>query len=179
MQLGIIPVSRDQPCFEDFLFDHLEGVFSASSKAQSIYIVYRNESYPICKLELELVTFHYVTLYFTYRNQIFDHIHVRQRINLYCFLVISFVNLAQASEGVTTVNVHGARATNTYKIIMFIKRYLLIYEAMLNKSGFTFTTRATETQSRINFILYLDKSIQNHGSTIIHIYLVVLKARFF
>jgi len=44
------------------------------------------------------------------RNQVFDNVHVRQRINLGS-LVIGF-NLGQTGEGIYTSNIHGARSTD-------------------------------------------------------------------
>jgi len=82
------------------------------------------------------------------RNQVLDNVHVRQRINLGS-LVIGF-NLGQTGEGIYTSNIHGARSTDALP------------------------ARSPECQAGIHLILDLDQSIQDHGSTVVEVNLVVL-----
>jgi len=56
----------------------------------------------------------------------------------------------QASQGVNTVDVHGARTTDTL------------------------TARAAESQSRIDFVLNTDESVQHHGAGLLQVELVAL-----
>ena len=60
----------------------------------------------------------------------------------------------QASQSVNTIDVHGAATTDT------------------------FTARPTESQSRVHFVLYPDKSVQHHGSGFLQIKLVALHGGF-
>ena len=45
-------------------------------------------------------------------DQILDHVHVRQWVDLH--RLRSFVDVAQTCQGVTTINIHGATATDAY-----------------------------------------------------------------
>mmetsp|Transcript_5219 Transcript_5219/g.14639 ORF Transcript_5219/g.14639 Transcript_5219/m.14639 type:complete len:249 (+) Transcript_5219:1756-2502(+) len=72
------------------------------------------------------------------RNQVFENVHVRKGVNLGCLCL--GINVGQASQGVATVNVHGARATNT------------------------FAARSTKGQGGILFALDFNESVQHHGT---------------
>lgn len=80
-------------------------------------------------------------------HQVLDHIHVRKRVDLGGLRGV-LVNIAQAGQGVGTIDVHGATSANTL------------------------TARATEGQGRIDLILDLDKGIQNHGSALVQVHLI-------
>jgi hypothetical protein len=56
----------------------------------------------------------------------------------------------QASQGVNTVDVHSARTTDTL------------------------TARAAESQSRVNFVLNTDESVEHHGAGLLQVELVAL-----
>merc|ERR1719232_64292 len=82
------------------------------------------------------------------RHQVLDNIHVRKRIDFGGF-VISF-NLGQTGESVHTSNIHGARSTDSL------------------------SARSSECETRIHFILDFDQSIQDHGTTVVEVNLIVL-----
>jgi len=70
-------------------------------------------------------------------HQIFDHVHVRQRVDLRGLGQI-VVDAAQAGQSVCAVDVHGARAANA------------------------FAARAAKSQRWVLFVLDFDESVQDH-----------------
>lgn len=83
-------------------------------------------------------------------HQILDHVHVRQRRD---HRGRSRRNLRQAGEAVTAVDVHRAGPADP------------------------FPTRAPERERRIDLVLDLDQSVEDHGPTLFEVYVVVLKLR--
>jgi len=83
-------------------------------------------------------------------NQVLDDVHVRQWVNLRSLVVA--LNFAEASQGVDTANVHGARATNA------------------------FAARPPEGQGWIHLIFDLDESVQDHGAALVQVHVVLLHA---
>lgn len=79
---------------------------------------------------------------------------VGKRINLDRLADVA-VDLRNASQGVATLNVHGARAADT------------------------FTARTTEGQRRVLLVLDFDQSVQNHRSTGVQVDLVRLNVGLF
>lgn len=63
------------------------------------------------------------------------------------------ISHTQASQGVDTVNVHGARTADTL------------------------TARAAESQSRVEFVLNTDQGVQHHGAGLVQVELVALHGR--
>ncbi len=82
-------------------------------------------------------------------DQILDNIHVRQWINLgHISTRLLFplgLNVTKASQGVTSVDVHGARSADSL------------------------TARSAEGQSGILLGFDFDESIQDHGSAVVEI----------
>lgn len=86
------------------------------------------------------------------RDEVLDDVHVRKRIDLdWCrrFLVDSL----QASQGVSTIDVHGAATTDAL------------------------STTPSESERRIDFIFDLDKGIKDHGATLLQVDRVGLQGR--
>jgi hypothetical protein len=84
------------------------------------------------------------------RTQVLEHVHVRQRVDLDGR---SLANLAQASERVDTVNVHGARAADAL------------------------AARSAEGERRVHLVLHLDQRVEHHRSAIVQVDLVLLHLR--
>jgi len=82
------------------------------------------------------------------RDEILDNIHVRKRVDLGGLVV--GLDLGQAGKGVHASNVHGARATDA------------------------FPAGPSEGQGGVHLVLDLDQSVQDHGTTVVQVNLVVL-----
>ena len=78
------------------------------------------------------------------RHQILHHVHVREGVDLGGSARVG-INVAQASQSVGTVNVHGTRPADTL------------------------TARTTECQCGVLLGLDLDESIEDHGTTLIQV----------
>lgn len=87
-------------------------------------------------------------------NEIFDDVHVWQRVNLHRLVQVCSVDLADASQSVGSTNVHRARSADSL------------------------AARTTEGQSWIHFILDLDQGIEHHWSASVEINFVFLHVRF-
>ena len=87
------------------------------------------------------------------RNQIFNDRHMRQGIDLH--VPLDLIHAIDASQRVHTIDIHRAGATNAL------------------------ATGPAEGQSRINFALNLDESVQNHGAAGVHIYEISVHLRSF
>jgi hypothetical protein len=83
------------------------------------------------------------------RNEILDNVGVGQGVDLCGFAVN--LDFANASQGVTTTNVHGAGSADTL------------------------AARATEGQGGIDLVLDFDQCIKDHGSAVLHVDLVRLQ----
>lgn len=82
------------------------------------------------------------------RNQILDDVRVRQGVNVALRRI--FVNTAQASKRVHTINVHGTATANAL------------------------TAGATEGQRRVLLVLDLKKRVKHHGTCLVQIEIVSL-----
>lgn len=78
------------------------------------------------------------------RHQVLDDIHVRKGVDLHG--LAGLVDEAQAGEGVTTVDIHGAAATDTL------------------------TARPSEGERGVLLVLDLQQSIKNHWSTVVQVH---------
>ena len=78
-------------------------------------------------------------------DQIFEHKHVWQGINLGGFGCIFLINIGQTSQSIDPINIHGTRTANA------------------------FATRTTKGQGWILLVFNLDESIQYHGTAFIQI----------
>jgi len=88
------------------------------------------------------------------RNEVLHNVHVRKRVNLAILRAIA-VDSAQAGECVLSVNVHGARSANAL------------------------SAAPSEGQGRINLVLNLDQSVQNHWTGLVQVNCVGLQSRLF
>jgi len=86
------------------------------------------------------------------RDEILDDVHVRQRVKLGS-LGFASIDTRETGQGVNSVDVHGARSANS------------------------FSAGSSESKGRVEVVLDLDESIQDHGSTLREIELVRLKSR--
>lgn len=76
-------------------------------------------------------------------HQILYDEHMGKRIDLHSLGL--FIDIAQACQGIGTIDIHGATAANSL------------------------TARSTESQGRILLVLNLDQSVQNHRSAVVQI----------
>lgn len=83
-------------------------------------------------------------------NKVSHHVHVGQGVDLEVGLVI-LVDLAKTGQGVSTANVHGARATDT------------------------FSARSSESESGVLFVLNLEQRVQHHGPAFVKVDFVGLE----
>ena len=83
------------------------------------------------------------------RTQVLEHIHVRQRVDL----DVAVTDLAQASERVRAVHIHGARAADAL------------------------AAGAAEGEGRVHLVLDFDQRVEHHRPALIQVDLVVLHFR--
>lgn len=123
----------------------------------------------------------------TYRHQIFDHIHVWQRIDFGRFACIS-VYFVEACQRVASIYVHGTWTADTWRntqsvewvteicriaslkpvngsFALMIKSHQTIFYNAECRLCLTLSAGASECERWVNLILDFDEGIQNHGTT--------------